>query len=274
LCYPTRRSSDLSGQLVLVATHEQRFQGDPAAVGELDATLLTDGEHGAHQVLPVAHASGDAVHHYTEGAGLHVCPSLAGRSSCRPGGIGFPAGLYCTGGPHDNPGVPAQGVPQTDRSTCSGTGHPASWPAPPVGPPTTGARRGVGSPVGLRTPGGVGQLRAVLCRSTTFPVTSRRSSASSPATSSSTAWRPASRSGSLTVVRPGSTSASVGMSSKPAIATSSPGTSPASRIAAIAPSAITSFTANTHPGSRVRPSSSAIACRPPSRSKAPCTIRS
>src|SRR5690606_25653906 len=48
--------------LVAVATDDDDVRHQPGAVGEHRATLVTDGEDGAHQVLVVAHASGDAVH--------------------------------------------------------------------------------------------------------------------------------------------------------------------------------------------------------------------
>ena len=61
------------GECVLVAADEQRLDGDARAVGELDAALFADREDRPHQVLPVSHAPGDAVHDDPDLAGVRLC---------------------------------------------------------------------------------------------------------------------------------------------------------------------------------------------------------
>ena len=50
------------GELLLVTADKDRLHRDAGAVGQLDAALITDSQDRPHQVLPIPHASGDAVH--------------------------------------------------------------------------------------------------------------------------------------------------------------------------------------------------------------------
>jgi hypothetical protein len=79
-------------ELAGVAADEHRFELHPGAVGQQHAAVLPDREHRADEVLPVAHASRDAVHDDAEGAGgqrvLLCSPSCSRRCGKRlPGTV-------------------------------------------------------------------------------------------------------------------------------------------------------------------------------------------
>jgi hypothetical protein len=50
------------GELLFIATDEQRLDLHAPTVGEKYATLVANREDRAHKVLPVAHAPGSAIH--------------------------------------------------------------------------------------------------------------------------------------------------------------------------------------------------------------------
>ena len=55
---------------------------DRRPVGQRDAALVTDGEDGAHQVLAVAHPSGDAVHGDADGFSFEAHVSSTVSEQC------------------------------------------------------------------------------------------------------------------------------------------------------------------------------------------------
>ena len=65
-----------STQLVLVPAHEDGVRQHRVAVRQADASLLTDGDDGAREVLVSPHPSGDPIHDDADGALGHLSPRL------------------------------------------------------------------------------------------------------------------------------------------------------------------------------------------------------
>jgi hypothetical protein len=62
------------GQRGLAAADQDRLDLDAVAVAQEDAALLTDREDRPHQVLPVAHPAGGAVHDDADALVCHEAP--------------------------------------------------------------------------------------------------------------------------------------------------------------------------------------------------------
>ena len=75
-------------EFVSTASSENRV-GHDAFIATDHATLLTDGENGAHEVLIGAHASGDAVHDNANVACIHKCLIKAGIAERLEAGSDF-----------------------------------------------------------------------------------------------------------------------------------------------------------------------------------------
>jgi hypothetical protein len=83
-------------ELVRVAADQDRLGPDDRPVRQGEAALLAQGQDRADQVLAVAHASGDAVHHDAEGGAGHGALPSGRRGGCgggarRPGAVQWKA---------------------------------------------------------------------------------------------------------------------------------------------------------------------------------------
>ena len=58
-------------KLVGVPADQDRLDRDAIAIGETDTALISDGQNGTDQVLPVAHPAGHAVHDHSNRARSH-----------------------------------------------------------------------------------------------------------------------------------------------------------------------------------------------------------